>query len=323
MDNNSKSYQVLVAGAGQLGSRYVQGLSKCALPLSIHVVDVSPESLLVAEQRWNEVAIVGFGHEISFHDSFDEIPGRIEVAIVATTAGVRPSVVEKIADRSVVRYWVLEKVLAQSEAGLEKIIAHVSGCAGAWVNTPRRMMPWHKQIKLELGLKQPMVLRFNGGAWGLACNAVHLLDLLAWWSGEALEEVGTEALQSHWVGSKRPGFFEIFGMLEATFTCGTKAFLTAELDAQNEYLELTDGDLTWLINEGEGVASRSDGKVVTGDIRYQSQMSAELVESILERGSCDLPTLDESVELHRFFLRRMLEHWRLCADSDAVDVPIT
>ncbi len=323
MDSNSKAYQVLVAGAGQLGSRYLQGLSKCALPLRIHVVDVSPESLLVAEQRWNEVAVAGFGHEISFHNSFDEIPGRIEVAIVATTAGARSSVVGKIADRSVVRYWVLEKVLAQSETGLEEILAHISGCAGAWVNTPRRMMPWHKQIKLELGLKQPMALRFNGGAWGLACNAVHLLDLLAWWSGEALEEVRTEALEQQWVGSKRSGFFEVFGTLEATFSCGTKAFLTAQPDAQNESLELTDGDMTWLINEEEGVASRSDGKVVTGSIRYQSQMSAELVERILECGSCDLPTLDESVALHRVFLRRMLEHWRQSGHSDSVDVPIT
>jgi hypothetical protein len=52
-------------------------------------------------------------------------------------------------------------------------------------------------------------------------------------------------------------------------------------------------------------------------------MSAPLAESILEGRGCKLPTLDESVALHRIFIGSMLEHWRRSADSGATAVPIT
>ena len=47
--------KVLLVGAGQLGSRYLQGLAKVSIPLEIHVLDISESSLRIAEARWNEV----------------------------------------------------------------------------------------------------------------------------------------------------------------------------------------------------------------------------------------------------------------------------
>jgi saccharopine dehydrogenase-like NADP-dependent oxidoreductase len=57
--------KVLIAGAGQLGSRYLQGLSKAIEPLDIHVFDLSAEPLTRAEQRWNEMQPVS-KHETHF-----------------------------------------------------------------------------------------------------------------------------------------------------------------------------------------------------------------------------------------------------------------
>jgi hypothetical protein len=52
-------------------------------------------------------------------------------------------------------------------------------------------------------------------------------------------------------------------------------------------------------------------------------MSATLVESLLGDGCCDLPKLEESVALHRVFIRSMLEHWKRAGNPDATYVPIT
>ncbi len=49
------AHTVLISGAGQLGSRYLQGLAKCRLPLRIVVQDNSRDSLERAQLRWNEV----------------------------------------------------------------------------------------------------------------------------------------------------------------------------------------------------------------------------------------------------------------------------
>ena len=313
---------ILISGAGQLGSRHLQGLAKCHLPLRIYVQDIYEESLSRAEQRWNEVLGPETHHDVSFHTSFESLPRQLDIAIVATTAEVRPKMVGEIANLVTVRFWVLEKVLAQNESGLDEIVSHTRNSMGAWVNTPRRMMPWHQQIKTQLNLNHPMTLKVEG-AWELACNAIHLLDLFAWWTGEKLQMVNTDHLAPHWFESKRQGSWEISGILEARFSRGSRALLSAEEGIAPLSMEVSDGQLSWLIKETEYLATRSDGMKIPGRVVYQSEMSGTLVASILEGGYCDLPTLEESVALHRVFIRSMLEHWKQVGNHAATSVPIT
>ncbi|KAF0165448.1 MAG: dehydrogenase [Rhodocyclaceae bacterium] len=314
---------VCVSGAGQLGSRYLQGLAKCRMPLRIHVHDVVAEALERARQRWSEVHGAESDHEVLFHEAVETLPREFDIVIVATTADVRPALLGKIARHAAVRFWVLEKVLAQSLSGLDEIVAGVGSGANAWVNTPRRMMPWHQAIKAQLGLARPMTLRMEGGAWGLACNAVHVLDLLAWWTGETLQSLITDRLIPPWYESKRRGVWEIAGVLEARFSGGSCAVLDAGKGTEPTRLEVTDSRLTWLIKEADGLASRSDGLAIPGRMEYQSEMTAPLVESLLEKGTCHLPTLEESLALHRVFIGGMLQHWRQAVDFKAIAVPIT
>ena len=128
------SATILIAGAGQLGSRYLQGLAKCQNTLDIHVHDISELSLQIARQRWEKVCqqATDFHGEltksavqkkITFDSSFETIPKQIDIAIVATNADVRPQVVKQITANNEVRYWVLEKLLAQSEVGLNQILS--------------------------------------------------------------------------------------------------------------------------------------------------------------------------------------------------------
>lgn len=317
------AHTVLVSGAGQLGSRYLQGLAKCRLPLRILVQDSSPDSLARARLRWNEVLDPQVVHEVSYHSSIETLPLQIDVAIVATTADSRPQVVGHIAAHAGVRFWVLEKVLAQSQSGLDEIVTHAGAGSNAWVNTPRRAMPWHREIKARLGLGRPMTLTVQGGAWGLACNAVHFLDLLAWWSGETLQAVTTDRLAPRWFESKRRGVWEIAGTLEARFSGGSYVSLSASECVEPVHFEIADGRQTWLINESDGLAVRSDGLAIPGRLAYQSEMTAPLVESLLDGRGCDLPKLEESVTLHRVFIDSMLEHWRRATDASATAVPIT
>jgi len=43
---------IVIVGAGQLGSRYLQGLVRCSHRLRIQVVDPAPEALTTAADRW-------------------------------------------------------------------------------------------------------------------------------------------------------------------------------------------------------------------------------------------------------------------------------
>jgi hypothetical protein len=245
------------------------------------------------------------------------------VAIVATTAQVRPQLVGDIAAHSAVRYWILEKVLAQSEAGLDDILAQTGNSTKAWVNTPRRMLPWHREIKAHLARTQPMAMKVDGGLWGLACNSIHFLDLFAWWTDETLEVVNTDGLADKWIEGKRAGNWEVLGAIAARFSGGSTMTLHAQQGEVFYTFELTDPPHVWHMTEQAGTASRSDGLKIPGRIPFQSELSGAMIESILEDGECGLPSLAESVDIHRIFIRSMLQHWRRTMDAGASLIPIT
>ena len=53
--SDQMSAAILIAGAGQLGSRYLQGMANCRNTLDIYVQDISEQSLQIAKQCWEQV----------------------------------------------------------------------------------------------------------------------------------------------------------------------------------------------------------------------------------------------------------------------------
>ena len=314
---------ILISGAGQIGSRHLQGLVKCKIPLRIYIHDIHKESLALAKQRWDEVCNQEQTHELSFHASLNSMPQKVDIAIVATAADVRAEVVARICKNTNVRHWVLEKVLTQGQADLDKLLLQIRTDSKVWVNIPRRMMPWYKEIRSLLGLKRPLALNMQGGGWGLACNSFHFLDLCAWWTGETLSRIDSTQLDPIWFESKRPGFWEINGTLKAYYSGGSKAILSATKGAEPISTEVSDGEQSWIISEANGIAQKSDGSLIKGKLLYQSEMTGEFVETIVKTGRCELPTMREASDVHRIFIQALVKHWQQVGHPDAACVPIT
>jgi hypothetical protein len=316
-------YIITLIGAGQLGSRYLQGLAKSKSKLDIWVMDPSKDSLVRANARWMEAKGQEDGHSCHFVDSIMQFPENVDLAIVATTADVRADVVELLAAHSRVRFWVLEKVLAQSLLDLDRMTQATHNAEGVWVNLPFRTMDWHKKLGSKFFDGRVVGIAVHGGDWGLACNALHYLDLVSFWTGRSLVTVNSDKLDNHWHHSKRLGFYDVYGELKANFAGGLDVFLDSKNTNTPHIIEVmtTDGD--WIVNEVEGRAIGPGGNVILGRVELQSDMSALLVETILELKDCELPTLADAVELHRPFLKSLFSHWNqtnICYDSK---LPIT
>ena len=216
---------VLVVGAGQIGSRHLQGLVSVRLDLNIMVVDISNFSLDSAKLRWVEAGGNQSHHKIEW---CKKIPGdikNIDLAIVTTSSLGRATLVEQLALSVNVNYWVFEKVLAQSRQELDLIEYATSNAKNAWVNTPRRLMTWYQKLKIEFNNKGSLKIKKSGGLWGLACNSIHYIDLINWWTGESLFSVNTSKLDKIWYKSKRLGYFEVSGELLIEFSGGTELIL--------------------------------------------------------------------------------------------------
>ncbi len=302
--------KILIYGVGQLGSRYIQGLAKSQNCYEIIAVDPSGNSLREAKLRWSEVDGEKSSHTIRWLEKYPENLDAVDLVIVVTSSLGRAELIRNLSEKLQVRYWILEKLLTQSVDEL-KIIEKATASADArWVNTPRRLMDWHRKLKSRFFDKAPLRVTKSGGLWGLACNSIHFIDLTAWWTGESLVSMNTSGLDNVWFESKRPGFYETTGELIATFSGGSVLSLNASFDAAEQELrvETVDGEV-WEIDEQRGVAFAPGGQLLPGQIEYQSSMTAPLVTGILQKNTCSLPTLAESSAQHAVFLEAMLKHW--------------
>jgi hypothetical protein len=285
---------VLIAGAGQLGSRHLQGLSKCAQPIAIWVHDVSIDSLERAKQRWLECD--PRPHSVVYTNDLDTIPSQFDLAIVATNADVRLGVIEDIARTASVRYWLLEKVLTQSVADLRALARPTSASLGVWVNTPMHLWPLYRKVR-ERCNDQPVHAYF-GPFRGLACNAIHYIDLVSGWGRGSVSRIDTSQLRGGWVASKRAGFFEVEGRLSVQFSDASTLVLEGDEQSAAYDVRIRVGDDTWYIDETKGLATCSSGATINAPILRQSELTAPLTDEILTRGYCDLPTLAVSTAQH-------------------------
>lgn len=316
------SHRVLVVGAGQLGARYLQGLAKVSMPLDIWVSDVAPESLARAEVRWMEAEGHKTQHQVSFENGLAGLPRAVDLAIVATSANVRLKLVTEVASTVDVRYWVLEKILAQNSQDVTKIESVLSHAGGAWVNTPRHMWTLYKQLRAHYTCVKPIHARFEG-AYGLACNAIHYIDFVSRWSNSKPIAIETDGLSTQWHAAKRMNFMEVWGQLSVAFADGSQLDLVSEPEKQDYKVSLRiDGD-EWTVSELEGFASRNDGYRIHGACEPQSQLTQGLTEAILQTGNCDLPTLPDSAIQHRLLLDGLVTHWNSNMPTTLIRLPIT
>jgi hypothetical protein len=309
---------VLLIGAGQLGSRYLQGLVALEDSLNITVVDPSEASLAVCKERLAQVPLAS-AHVMQFSTSMEDVPQHIDLALVVTPAHCRASVVAELASRHHVKAWILEKVLAQNCDQLDQIEQSLVGNSQVWVNTPRRLMGWHQEIRSQLLPAGPATLRVRviGGSWGLACNAIHFIDLVAWWTKTSVQSVNPAGLDD-WVQSKRAGFHEVFGSLGVTYTDGSELELYCHSGAEPNQITVVTPQGQCVIEESAGSVSVPDGQQFYGKLIFQSALTAPVVKQILQQGRCGLPTLAESADQHRPLLSALLKHWnqsQRCQDS--------
>lgn len=313
--------KVLIAGAGQLGSRYLQGLSKVDEPLEIHVYDCSADSLSRAAQRWNEMQPAA-QHEVHYISALSALPKTIDLAIVASTADVRTVLVEEICRQADVQNWVLEKVLTQSVDEIVDLQKILGANKSAWVNTPMYLWPLYRKLRELYPAGATIDASFEGFR-GLACNAIHYVDFVSRWNGSPLTQFDTSGLQSEWCVAQRPGFYEIDGEVLARFADGSKLKLFSDRNKLGYKVNLRINGDEWQVSQSEGVARAADGRTIEGKVEFQSQLTAPLVQAIFAGTPCGLPTLTESAQQHTPYLNSLLEHWNRHMPNKLERLPIT
>lgn len=305
--------KVLVAGTGQVGSRYLQGLAKFDEQLEVWAYDTSSSALVNAKKRWDEVE-QNYGHRIHFCQSVELLPNSFEIGIVASTAQSRPELIKSLSQKANIQAWILEKLLAQSVSGLKKIASYISTDSIAWVNTPMHNYPLYSKLNQKL-TKKPINANFLG-ITGIACNAVHYIDYISRSTGGVISKIDTALLTTWMPYFKRREYFDVEGLIKVYLNDGSTVSIsgTAAKSSKRSEISLQDtgvqGGELWRVFEHEGRAISSKGDCIQGKAHLlQSESTPELIRRIIAKEKICLPSLKESIEQHKPLLEALIDHW--------------
>lgn len=292
---------ILIAGAGQLGSRHLQGVKTSENELDIWVYDLSRESLRVAEERYNQVE--SENKTAHFVDSLEDVPNNIDVLIVASSSKPRAIIVKQVLASKKVKYMVLEKFLFTRMSEYEEIKQLIDEKeVKTWVNCPRRMWDGYSFISQYIDTTKPVSFDYEDTDWGLCCNTVHYIDIFMLLSGSKSFSVNLDGVEPEVVDSKRAGYVELHGEEVFTTDNGSELSLLSTMKAvEDAKVVIKNGSNTILYYEGTGKVF-INGEEHDVKVHYQSGLSGILVDELLEKGTCRLATYAESSYYHKTYL---------------------
>lgn len=321
-------YSIAIIGAGQLGSRHLQGLKTVQLDVKIEVVDTSDESLALARERYEEIAENFHIREISFIKSIKELSEELDLVIIATGSAPRYAITTELIKLKKIKNILFEKVLFQEIEdyfNIEELLAknHIH----AWVNCPRRMYGFYNELKERFSGSKQLLFNVSGGDWGLGCNSIHFIDCLAFISGARQFTINTSALDKVSYSSKRAGYTEFSGILSAVSERGDILSLISPIGNTSPIITTIQGNkFSVIIDETNRLLhSFENGKWETKaiQVQYQSQLTGIAAEQILLHGISQLTPYAESKLLHLAFIKPLLAFYNEITGIESKICPIT
>ena len=100
---------IIIIGAGNLGRRYLQGLTDLQLECTIWVIDKNEKALELAKLLNLDFIKSKYHKNILFSQNIPTEINFFDLAIVATTAENRSVIIDNVLQNCQIKYWILEK----------------------------------------------------------------------------------------------------------------------------------------------------------------------------------------------------------------------
>ena len=272
--------KICVIGVGNIGMRYVQGITAKFPDAQLFLVD-SPVRLLELEK-------LGLGNTQLF-SSLDDIKDSIDLCVVSTSCEPRLAIYKRCLALNP-RYVILEKYLFASREEFEEclFLDRVPTFVNQWLYGSKTFDCLFEE--------EARSVQLVGSAWGLACNAVHWIDVFKRHMHITHLQVSSDTAISKVFPSKRAGYEEIYG--ELVFVYGDSDKTCSLVDQGDESLTgvqeiRVDGKLYHF----DFSQITQDGKVLS-QFPYFSDLIGGIAGEIVDTGSCHLPLIEESISQH-------------------------
>lgn len=307
--------KIAVIGAGNLGRRHLEAVLALEDESEVFVVDPSEASLSLAREGLNGNYPAGAEETTRFLTDASQLPDRLDYVINATTSRFRFDSICEILDKRSVDFMLLEKVLFQklSEYSDATALLH-SNKVKTWVHTPRRAYPIYQNLHEKYSAQRLMSLEVEGMR-GLGGNAIHMLDLVAFFGSESEAiSIDSSGLEDDLLGNDRTGYVEVGGEIKGVLGAVRFSLKAANSDSPNLKFRFTFEEGTVEVDEKNCNFQEFDRDGALANeaefrVPYVSEMGTKIASDILSGGSCDLPNFEQSAVLHHALILALIERY--------------
>ena len=307
--------KIAIIGAGNIGSRHLQALKAVKLPLDILVIDPNPESLNIAQERYDSMPPGQCRHTINYFKNIDKIKNELDIAIIATHSNIRRKVIEQLFKVSHANALILEKILftrTEDFSIVRDLLKEQN--SQAWVNCTRRAIPFYNdQIKNWFN-KKKIIYFVSGSKWNLISNLIHFIDYMSYILDLIDFEIDLHHLDLKLVKSRIPNFIELNGTINLFFNDGSMGVINCYPSGnQPLIIDIASDEIRCILNEEQGKALVNIRKKENiwnnyeAKMLFTSQITTYLVEDILKNNYCSLTPYNESMKLHLLTFEPLLE----------------
>ena len=272
--------RICIIGVGNIGMRYVQGITKKWPDAELFLVD--------NDVRLRELRKLGMAN-VNVFNSLEKICEPIDIFVVSTSCDPRLSIYKQCLELNP-RYVILEKYLFKSPEEFEECLSltRVPTFVNQW-------MYGSKSFDCIFGGEARSV-ELTGSGWGLACNAVHWIDVFERHMNITQAQVGNGTTITEVVPSKRPGYEELLGEWVFEDVDSDKHFKLIDRahDSPGDGLRIKVDEAEFFFDYR---AIKKDG-ITLSQFPYFSDQIGDIVGEILEKGTCFLPSLERSIRQH-------------------------
>lgn len=272
--------RVCIIGVGNIGLRYVQGIGKTIPDTELYLVD--------NDVRLDELERLEIANARLFN-SLDKIGEQIDISVVATSCEPRLSIYKRCLALKP-RYIILEKYLFKSREEFSECLslARVPTFVNQWMHGSGTF-----DCMFE---REATSVELVGSGWGLACNAVHWMDVFQRHMNIARMRVGAGSTITQVLPSKRAGYEEVLGEWVFEDVDSSKSFklIDRPFDSPNDGLRIKVDDTTYLFDYK---SIKKDSEILS-HFPFFSERIGHIIGQIAEEGACPLPLLEESIAQH-------------------------
>jgi len=235
---------------------------------------------------------------------------------VATNSKNRFSTINDLYKYKSPKFIILEKFLFNRLSHFDKVrklfnLNNTKVWVNQWMSTDfsKLLNIFKEKDKIDIIVK--------GKNWNICSNAVHWIDFFHSANNRNKIILSKSNLKNLIIENKRKGFYETFGTLEFMGENKNKLLLECKFDKNKKrksYITLFDKKirvkLSLNVNSLNGfIFDSGKKKIFNLKVKYLSERTSNLIESIFKKNKCSLPTYDQSVVHHKLIFQTFKKHF--------------